>query len=424
MDLLLIHQAFVGPNQAGGTRHFELASHLVDQGDGVAIVASDLSYLTGQKTNTGGGLVTREQIGKIRVLRAYTYPTLHKGFVWRVFSFVTFMLTSVWAGWKAGKPDLVMGTSPPLFQAASAWFISALRRRPFLLEIRDLWPEFAIEMGVLTNPVLIKLSRWLERFLYARATHLLVNSPAYKTYLINKGIPPEKVTLIPNGVDPDMFPLDLDGRPFREKLGVTEKFVITYAGALGMANDIPTILRAAERVRDEPSIHFVLIGDGKERANLERQAAEMQLPNVTFAGSFPKNEMGRVLAGSDACVATLQNIPLFSTTYPNKIFDYMAARRPTILGIDGVIREVVEAAQAGIFVTPGDDAQLADAARYLCRNRAEAQEMGERGRDYVVANFNRHQQAGEFVALVHRLSLSDRPTPREAAVPVESLPSR
>ena len=119
-----------------------------------------------------------------------------------------------------------------------------------------------------------------------------------------------------------------------------------------MANDISTILRAAQRLRDEPRAHFVLVGDGKERPRLEEQAREMGLANVTFAGPRPKSEMGQVLAGSDACVATLQNIPLFSTTYPNKIFDYMAARRPTILAIDGVIRDVVEAAQAGIFLFP------------------------------------------------------------------------
>lgn len=404
MELLLIHQAFVGPDQPGGTRHFELASHLVRQGDGVAIVASDLSYLTGQKTTSGRGFIQREQIGDIRVLRAYTHPTLHRGFVWRVFSFVTFMCTSIWAGWKAGKPDLVMGTSPPLFQAVSAWFVSALRRRPLLLEIRDLWPEFAIEMGVLTSPVLIRLSRWLERFLYARATHLLVNSPAYRDYLINKGIPAEKVTLIPNGVDPDMFPADADGSRFRDSLSLGEKFVITYAGALGMANDIGTILRAAERLRDTPEIHFVLIGDGKERPRLEEQARSMELTNVTFAGLRPKSEMAQVLAGSDACVATLQNIPLFRTTYPNKIFDYMAARRPTILAIDGVIRDVVEAAEAGIFVPPGDDVRLAEAARFLYQNRAEAQAMGQRGRAHVEEYFNRHQQAADFADLVHRLT--------------------
>lgn len=411
MDLLLIHQAFVGPNQPGGTRHFELASHLVGHGDSVAIVASDLSYLTGQKTSTGGGLVSHEQIGDIRVLRAYTYPTLHKSFAWRVFSFVSFMLTSAWAGWRAGKPDLVMGTSPPLFQAVSAWLVSVLRRRPFLLEIRDLWPEFAIEMGVLTNPILIRMSRWLEGFLYARATHLLVNSPAYRDYLIKKGISPAKVSLIPNGVDPAMFPPEEQGRQFRQGLNLEDKFVITYAGALGMANDIGTILRAADRLRDMPRIHFVMVGDGKERVRLEQQAQEMGLSNVTFAGSRPKNEMAQVLAGSDACVATLQNIPLFSTTYPNKIFDYMAARRPTILGIDGVIRAVVEAAEAGIFVPPGDDVRLAEAARYLSEHPDEARAMGERGRAHVVEHFNRHQQAADFAELVHRLAENRQPAP-------------
>jgi glycosyltransferase involved in cell wall biosynthesis len=201
-----------------------------------------------------------------------------------------------------------------------------------------------------------------------------------------------------------MFPIEEDGQAFRQELRLGDKFVITYAGALGMANAIGTILRAAERLRDEPRIHFVLVGDGKERPRLEQQAGELALQNVTFAGSRPKSDMAQVLAGSDACVATLQNIPLFSTTYPNKIFDYMAARRPTILGIDGVIREVVEAADAGIFVPPGDDVRLAQAVRDLFAHRDEARSMGQRGRAYVVEHFNRHAQAADFAALVHRLT--------------------
>jgi glycosyltransferase involved in cell wall biosynthesis len=403
MHILLIHQAFVSPDEPGGTRHYELARHLVQRGHECTIVASDLSYLTGQRALASGELVTQQNIEGVRVLRAYTYPSLHRSFVWRVISFLSFMLTSLRAAIQAGPVDLVVGTSPPIFQLVSAWLIAALRRRPFLLEIRDLWPEFAIDLGVLRNPVLIALSRWLERFLYARATHFLVNSPAYADYLRNKGIPETKISLIANGVDPTMFDPQADGHTIREELTLGNKFVVTYTGALGLANDIDTILRAAGLLREESTIHFLFVGDGKERPNLERQARTLALPNVTFTGSRPKRHMPDVLAASNACVATLKNIPMFRTTYPNKVFDYMAAGRPTILAIDGVIRHVVEASGGGIYVSPGNDVALAAAVRRLHHDRVQSHTMGTAARTYVIEHFNRHRQAEQFIGLVQCL---------------------
>lgn len=404
MRLILIHQAFSPPQQPGGTRHYELLRPLVHSGHSVTVVASNLVYRTGQRAVHERGLVSRHDLEGITVLRAYTYPSLHRSFAWRVVSFISFMLTSVYAALRAGPADLIMGTSPPIFQAVSAWLVAWLRRRPFLLEIRDLWPEFAIDMGVLTNPVLIALSRWLERFLYARATHILVNSPAYRDYLQAKGISPAKITLIPNGVESDMFDPDARGEPIREEWNLDDCFVVTYAGALGLANDIPTILRAAHRLIDRTDVRFLLVGDGKERPKLEALCSEMGLRNVIFTGIVPKSRMPQVLAASDACVATLKNIPMFRTTYPNKVFDYMAAGRPTILAIDGVIRSVVEAAQGGIFVPPGDDEALACAVRSICEDRFRAQTLGKSARDYVVAHFDRGQHIEMFAALLERLA--------------------
>lgn len=400
---LLIHQGFVSPKEPGGTRHYELARHAIVHGHQFTIVASDLSYLTGQPTVERKGLISTEEVEGIRVLRAYTYPALHRSFIWRVFSFISFMVTAVWAGLRAGPIDLVMGTTPPIFQAVSAWIVSALRRRPFLLEIRDLWPEFAIDMGVLRNPLLIKASRWLEKFLYARATHLLVNSPAYRDYLISKGVPAAKISFIPNGVAPEMFDPQATGRAMRDRWNLNGHFVVTYAGALGLANDIPTILAAANKLRDNEQIHFLLVGDGKERPNLETQAHQLGLKNVTFTGSLPKTQMGDVLAASNACVATLQNIPMFKTTYPNKVFDYMAAGRPTILAIDGVIRDVIEAAQGGVFVPPGDKQALAESVLALAQDPALVKTMGASARTYVEQHFNRLNQAENFVELLQNL---------------------
>jgi len=402
--LLLIHQYFAGPTEPGGTRHYELASHLVRDGHECAIVASTFNYSSGKRAVEGNGLVIEQDIDGIKVLRAYTYPSLHRSFTWRVVALVSFMFSSVWAALRVKRVDLVMGTSPPLFQAVSAWFVSVVRRRPLLLEIRDLWPEFAVDIGVLTNPVLIKIARWVEIFLYRHATHLLVNSPAYRDYLLAKGVPDEKISVIPNGVDPDMFPLGVDGTPIRDEFGLHGKFVVTYAGALGMANDLDTLLRAANRVRDDDRFRFLIVGAGKDRAHLESRVAELKLTNVIFTGSRNKSEMPAILAATDACVATLLNIPMFRTTYPNKVFDYMAAERPTLLAIDGVIRKVVEDGDGGLFVPPGDDAALAAAAVTLCDNPERARAMGRSARRHVEQNFNRHRQAEDFVRLVTRLA--------------------
>ncbi len=412
MRVLLIHQAFATPEQPGGTRHYELFRPLVRAGHSVTIVGSNLSYKTGRPVVRHRGLASREEMEGISILRAYTYPSLHRSFGWRVVSFVSFMFTSTYAALRAGPVDLVMGTSPPIFQAASAWLVAALRRRPFLLEIRDLWPEFAIDMGVLTNPVLVALSRWLESFLYRQATHILVNSPAYEGYLQGKGVPREKITLIANGVDPKMFEPEARGEAVRQSWGVEDEFVVAYTGALGLANDIPTILRAAQRLDHRRDIRFLIVGDGKERRDLEALAAGMGLSNVLFPGSVIKSQMPQVLAAADACVATLKDIPMFRTTYPNKVFDYMAAGRPTILAIDGVIREVVEAAKGGMFVPPGDDDALAQAAEALCDDRPRARAMGASARDYVAAHFCRDQQAEQFAALL--LCLGDAKDPSGA----------
>lgn len=404
MHLLIIHQAFAGPDDPGGTRHYEFARHMAAQGHQVTIVAANLNYQTGAPVVPGAGLVAEQDLGGVRVLRAYAYPSLHRSFLWRIVAFLSFMLSSVLVALRAGPADVVMGTSPPIFQAVSAWLVALLRRRPLLLEVRDLWPEFAIAMGVLRQPALIWLARRLEAFLYARADHLLVNSPAYRGYLLGRGVAPERVSLIPNGVDPAMFDPAARGEAVRARYGLGDKFVVTYAGALGQANDLPTLLRAAALLHQDARVHLLLVGDGKERPALEAMARELGLANVTFAGPRPKREMADILAASDACVATLQAIPMFRTTYPNKVFDYMAAGRPTVLAIDGVIREVIEASRGGVFVRPGSPEALAEAIGRLADDPAAARAMGLAARQYVAQHFSRAAHAAQFAALAGELA--------------------
>jgi len=165
MRILLINQAFVSPDEPGHTRHFEMAKFLQSRGHELVIVASDLNYQTGQRTVARKGIFAEQNFDGVRVLRSYIYPALHRSYFWRIISFFSFMFSSVWTALQVHDVDLVMGTTPPIFQAVSAWFVAWIRRKPFLLEVRDLWPEFGVSMGVLKNPVVIALARWLEMFL-------------------------------------------------------------------------------------------------------------------------------------------------------------------------------------------------------------------------------------------------------------------
>lgn len=403
MRILLINQAFVSPEEPGHTRHFEMAKFLQSRGHELVIVASDLNYQTGQRTVARTGIFAEQDFDGVRVLRSYIFPALHRSYVWRIVSFFSFMFSSVWTALQVKDVDLVMGTTPPIFQAVSAWFVAWMRRVPFLLEVRDLWPEFGVSMGVLKNPVVIALSRWLERFLYARATHILVNSPAYREYMIGKGVPERKVTYIPYGTDVDMFNPGVDGSSIRAELGVQEEFVVLYAGALGQANDIDTLLRAAERLKVEEKIRVVLFGDGKERARLQSEAERMGLRNVIFAGVRAKKDMPRVVASADACLAILQDIPMFRTTYPNKVFDYMAAGRATILVIDGVSRRLIEESGGGVYVQPGDDESLAETVLGLSRELGRVQQMGKSAREYLVRHLDRRDKLNETLELLLKL---------------------
>jgi glycosyltransferase involved in cell wall biosynthesis len=202
-----------------------------------------------------------------------------------------------------------------------------------------------------------------------------------------------------------MFDPAAIGDRIRKEFGLKGKFVVTYAGAIGLANDLGTILKAAQQLSSQKSVHFLLVGDGKERPTIEANAKSLGLATVTFTGARPKSEMPDILAASNACVATLKDIPMFRTTYPNKVFDYMAAGRPTILAIDGVIRDVIETARGGIFVRPGNSDELANAVKMLSENPTEAQAMGTRARAYVVDHFNRHVQAESFLELLVKIAI-------------------
>ena len=399
MHILLIHQAFAALDEPGGTRHHELARSLVQRGHTVSIIASPISYLTGAKRSDQKTFIVQSELEQgIHLLRCNTYHALHRSFPHRVISFLGFMVSAFIAGLSVRKVDLVWGTSPPIFQGFTAWLLARLKGVPFLFEVRDLWPEFAIAVEVLTNRTLIRLSLWLESFLYRHADQIIINSPGFEAHVRQRGA--RHVELVPNGADPAMFDPADRGVSFRKLHHLKDKYVVLYAGAHGMSNDLGVLLESARLLADQPRIQIVLLGDGKEKTHLQAQAAALNLSNVSFIASVPKEEIPGAMAAADACVAILKPVQAYKTTYPNKVFDYMCAGRPVLLAIDGVIREVVEAGDCGIFTPPGDPRALAAAVRSLAGDPQRSREMGMSGRRYIEANFNRPLLAEKLVGLM------------------------
>ncbi len=398
MHILLIHQIFIRPQDAGGTRHYEFARHLVRRGHRVTVIAGSRSYLTGEPIQAP----KREIIEPgFEILRAFTLGGVHRNFLTRTLGFISFMLSAAWLGLRVKGLDLIWGTSPPLFQGLSAWFVARMRRLPFLFEVRDLWPYFAVAVGVLRQPLLIRLAEWAERTLLRNADRVLVNSPGFLDHVQSRGA--RWVDLIPNGVDPQAFDPEADGSEFRKAHGLEGKFLVVYTGAHGMSNDLDVALEAARHLRGDDEIRLVLIGDGKEKPRLVQEAEQEGLRNVLFLPPVPKAEIPRVLAAADACLAILRPIEAYRTTYPNKVFDYMAAGKPVVLAIDGVIREVVERESAGVAAPPGDGAALARAIRELAADREAAAAMGRRGRAAVETSFNRRRLAQELETLLEAI---------------------
>ena len=399
MHILLIHQAFVTTGEAGGTRHIEFARRLAAHGHRVTIVTSPVSYLSGQNSLPGHYLWKKEQWAEnIEIRYCRTSSGMHKGFVPRLTAFFSFMFSSFFCALDVKDVDLVWGTSPNLFQGWTAWLAARCKRVPFLLEIRDLWPEFAVAMGVLRNKTLIRMSQWLEKFLYNHADRIIVNSPGFIPYI--RDICGKTPDLVPNGADISMF-AGADGSAFREKWGLGDAFVVMYSGAHGPANDLETALNAAEILSGHEDIRFVFVGSGKDKERLEALKDEMGLKNVLFVPPVPKDEIAAVMAAEDAGLAILKRLDMFRTTYPNKVFDIMACGDPVICQIDGVIREVVEENQAGIFAEPGDPQALADIVLKLAGDRELCRKMGENGRNAIAEKFNRDIALNRLESIFH-----------------------
>jgi len=427
MHLLLVHQPFTSPNEAGGTRHYELARLLVLNGHRVTVLASDVSYVSGERNSNGVGIFTSEHTPDgVEIRHCQTSRSLHRSVPQRLLSYCSFSVTSFVAGLLSREVDVVCGTSPPPSQLATAWALARIKRVPLVIEVRDLWPDTVIDLGYLRQPVLIACWRRLEKLIYHSADMIVANSPGFSPHLQACGVDNNRIAIVPNGVDAAEFDSTDGGQAFRQKYDLGDRCVVLFAGTHGLAAGLDSALDAANLLRDEKDIVFVFVGHGIDKGKMMTRANEMGLNSVVFVPPHAKVDMPDVLAAGDICLATLKAVPVFQTVYPNKVFDYMAASRPVVLAIDGVIRDVVEGADAGVFVQPGDAPALAAAVLGLARDRATRLRKGQNGRSYVERHCRRADRVREFeqmlIDLVGQGRGNRRPV-RTRAGSAERIPS-
>lgn len=404
MRILVIHQYYLVAGMPGGSRFNEMARIWSEAGHRVEVIAGTLNYASGEVApQYRGKWIYREEDGDVSVWRCQVPSTYRHGYVGRMWAFFAFTLSATTAVVRTRRPDVVIATSPPLVAFIPGWIAARLkgRRIPWIAEVRDLWPESAITTGVINaRGFLARALYALERWAYARADRINVLTPAFRSDIVRRGLAAEvKIMLIPNGADADLFKPGPRENWVREQCDWGDRYVVLYSGAHGRANALGQLLDAAEHLRTREDILIACVGDGPEREGLIAAATQRGLTNVTFLGPQPKEKMPAFVNACDLGAAVLQNNPTFRTVYPNKVFDYMACERPTLLAIDGIARELVcDQAQAGLFAEPENGAAIAAAIVALADDRTRGHEMGRCGRAWVLEHATRRRLAERYLA--------------------------
>ncbi len=410
MNILLIHQYFLEEDDPGGSRWNEFSRIWTEQGHSVTVLGGMMHYNGKEKkAEYKGKYFVKKQQGAVTVYRCHVSEAYNKSFIGRLWGYFSFMFSAFYAGmFKAkGKYDVVIVTSPPLFVGATGYLISRLKRIPFVFEVRDLWPESAIDTGVLTNKLVIRLAYWVEAFIYRTATLINVLTPAFYNALRDKkGIPTNKLIQISNAADfslSEKLLRDFDKDAFRKQHDLDGHFVITYVGAHGVANHLEQILDAGEALADT-NVLFLLIGQGMEKARLVNMAIERKIKNVRFLDSVPKAEVFRYILASEMGASVLKRVDTFKTVYSNKTFDYMSCKKPILMAIDGVSRELVEAAKAGVYVEPENISEYNRIIREYLNNPNRLQMEGESGYKFAQQNFDREVLANKYLQYIKQIA--------------------
>jgi glycosyltransferase involved in cell wall biosynthesis len=406
MKILFVSQYFPPEMGAPAGRVYELARHWVQRGHQVTVLTGFPNHPTGvllpEYRAKWRRLFFREQVDDIEVVRVWLMPFPNRKPHERILNYTSFFLSSSLAGLFLPRPEIVIGTSPQLLVGLTGWWLGRVKRTPFVFEVRDLWPESLTAVGVSgQDSSLYKALGSIAKFLYRRCDRLVVVTPAFKDYLIaNWGIRGEKISIVENGVETDLFkPGDDNG--IRHQFGLEGKFVVSYIGTLGMAHGLDTLLEAAARFPSGTSnVRFLVVGEGAEKEQLCSLADKLGLQNVIFVSQQPRTLIPDFIRASDACLVILRRREIFTTVIPTKLLEFMACARPVILGVEGQAREIVESAQAGLCIEPENVDALECAIRKLNSDPALRQRLGDNGRQWVVENVSRGKTAGKYLEVL------------------------
>lgn len=360
----------------------------------------------------------REDFAGVRVHRTWIFPAANSGKVRRSLNYLSFMLSATVTGaLRLDRPDVVIATSPQLLCAGAGLALARRFGVPWIMEVRDLWPESLVAVGASrTSSPLVRSLEKLAHALYRSAGHVVTVTDAQRTAIATNGIQPGRITVIPNGVDEEFIARAKASAP-----PPAGQFVVTYIGTLGMAHHLETLLEAAHQLRNEPEVRFQIVGEGARRCALEAQAREMRLANVLFAGEQPRETVPRWIAGSHLCVVLLRKTGVFETVVPSKMLEIMAAGCPIVLGVAGEAKSLLEKAGAGIAIEPENTGQLVEAIRRMKADPGLRKTCAESGRRFIEAEFHRKTLALKYLSVLQGLQETGLPSSRDTFSETETV---
>jgi len=393
----------------------ELARELQRRGHPVTVVTAFPHYPSG-RLYPGYRLAPWrwEMRDGVRVLRTFIYPYHGRRGGLRMLNYLSWMVSSIQAAWLAPACDVIYVWHPPLTVGVSAWVISKLKRAPFVYDVQDLWPESALASGLMRPGRLVDGLYRLADWVYRHAPRVLVVSQSAADYLRQRGVDPRKISVAHHWLDTSPFERE-STRDVRAEFGFGHKFVVMFAGNLGMVQGLETVIEAAALLRDRADVEFVLVGDGSDRARLERLVADQRLSNVRFLGQHPQAEMPAFMRAADALLVHLRRSEIADHAIPTKILSYLAASRPVVCATSGAAAELVRSAEAGLTLEPGDPVALAGAITHLASLSAEARgQLGRNGRAYLDEHFEKQTVIDGYERVLNELAGSP-PIPTQKA---------
>jgi len=407
MNILFLTDNFPPETNAPATRTHEHARQWVAAGHQVTVLTNVPNFPAGRVfPGYRNKLRQREAMDGIRVVRVWTYVTANEGFFRRSLDYFSFGASSVIGGLFLPAPDVIVATSPQIFTALGACILAWIKRRPFVFELRDLWPDSIVAVGAMREGPLLRTLRRIEYWLYRRAAKIVSVTNSFKRILVANGIPQGKIAVVRNGVDLEAFAPGPKPVELARRLGLEGRFVAAYVGTIGMAHGLDVLLAAAEHLRDRRDLAFVLVGTGAERARLEQEAKRRGLDRVIFVGPVDKAEVKRYWRLCDVALVLLKDAPVFHHVIPSKIFEAMGTGRPIVLGVRGESEELLKEAGAGIAIPPENSQALAEGILRIMDSPALCRDMGASGRRFVETKFDRRGLALEMLNVLEEVAAS------------------